>query len=353
MVRTGGNNMFLAIRELLFAKTKYILIGLITTLTVSLIFIVSGLAEGLSADNASSIQGLAADSLVLEAEAEGELGSSFIPMQQAKEIINDQEQEANTLSIQMINATVGGGDKQISLALFATERNGMLMPEVTEGRSPKQVNEVLADESLKQDGIQLGDELQLGEETTYVVAGFTTEQRYSHTPVVFVKSNDLEQVNAVAVKGESVADGAYSTIPKKDALQGIPSYSQEQASLNMMIIFLYVITAFVLAVFFYVMTLQKRDQFGVLKALGANNTYLISGLITQVILLSIVSVGIATAISFGIGALFPADMPFILNMATISQPAIIIIVVSVLGAVVSLYQVIQIDPLEAIEGVAT
>ncbi|NBJ70597.1 MULTISPECIES: ABC transporter permease [Clostridia] len=344
--------MFLAIRELLFAKTKYILISLITTLTVSLIFIVSGLAEGLSADNASSIQGLAADYLVLEAEAEGELGNSFIPMQQAKEIMNDQEQEANTLSVQMMNATIGGGDKQISLALFATERGGMLMPEVMEGRFPKQENEVLADDSLKQEGIQIGDELQLGEKTSYVVSGFTTDQRYSHTPVVFIESEDLKQVNAVAVKGVAVTDGDYSAVPKIDALGGIPSYSQEQASLNMMIIFLYVITAFVLAAFFYVMTLQKRDQFGVLKALGANNKYLISGLITQIILLSVVSVGIATAISFGVGALFPADMPFILNMATIVQPAIIIIVVSVLGAVVSLYQVVKIDPLEAIEGVA-
>ncbi|CDQ41316.1 MULTISPECIES: ABC transporter permease [Virgibacillus] len=346
--------MFLAIRELLFAKTKYILIGLIMVLTASLIFIISGLAQGLSSDNASVIQDLQADALIIEEGAEGEIGNSFIPADEREKMIEAQggNNNASTLAIRMMNTTINDADQQIDIALFATERNGILMPDVAEGMFPQKADEVLADATLKQEGVRLGDQLQVEENTSYTVTGFTADQRYSHTPVVFISNDELEQFNAVAVQGEANTDGSYEVITKETALNGIPSYSQEQASLNMMIIFLYVIAAFVLAVFFYVMTLQKREQFGVLKALGAKSMYLIRGLIGQVILLSLISISIAVVVTFGIGALFPADMPFTLELETMLQPAIIIIVVSTIGAIVSLYQVIQIDPIEAIEGAA-
>lgn len=55
--------MFLAIRELMHAKFRYILIGVIMVLIAMLIFIISGLAKGLSADNASAVQNLQADQI--------------------------------------------------------------------------------------------------------------------------------------------------------------------------------------------------------------------------------------------------------------------------------------------------
>lgn len=55
-------------------------------------------------------------------------------------------------------------------------------------------------------------------------------------------------------------------ITKSDAVSAIPGYKEEQGSLLMMIAFLYVISAFVLAVFFYVITIQKTSQFGILKS---------------------------------------------------------------------------------------
>ena len=64
------------------------------------------------------------------------------------------------------------------------------------------------------------------------------------------------------------------TASKNDIVTNIPGYSEEQGSLTMMITFLYIIAAFVLTVFFYVITIQKVDQFGMLKAIGAKTSYL-------------------------------------------------------------------------------
>ena len=51
----------------------------------------------------------------------------------------------------------------------------------------------------------------------------------------------------------------------------MPGYTEENGTIIMMLAFLIVISAFVIAVFFYVITIQKTQQFGVMKAIGASN----------------------------------------------------------------------------------
>ncbi|MEB9935945.1 ABC transporter permease, partial [Bacillus cereus] len=56
--------MFLALRELKQSKLRYGLIGLIMVLLSFLVLVISGLANGLSYDNASSIQNMEANKFV-------------------------------------------------------------------------------------------------------------------------------------------------------------------------------------------------------------------------------------------------------------------------------------------------
>ncbi len=62
--------MFLALRELKQSKLRYGLIGLIMVLLSFLVLVISGLANGLSYDNASSIQNMEANKFVLADDAE-------------------------------------------------------------------------------------------------------------------------------------------------------------------------------------------------------------------------------------------------------------------------------------------
>lgn len=74
--------MFLATRELFHAKLRYVLIGLIIILVASLIFIISGLAKGLSANNAASLEDMNANYLVMEKDVDHDLGKSQIKQDQ-------------------------------------------------------------------------------------------------------------------------------------------------------------------------------------------------------------------------------------------------------------------------------
>ncbi|GAB3063012.1 ABC transporter permease [Virgibacillus ainsalahensis] len=351
--------MFLAIRELFYAKFRYVLIGLIMVLIALLIFIISGLAQGLSADNASAIQDLEADYILIDPDAELEMTKSFIPKKAQEEVAEiDGVKEAAPLSIRMMNASVNNTEQNEDVALFVTEADGMLIPPVSEGNVMESQNEVIVDDSLKREGVEIGDTLEFGEDSVFTIAGFTENQRYSHTSVVYMDGGESENINVVTIQADEAnideiknkLGSTYDVVTKDEALQGIPSYSQEQASLNMMIIFMFVIAAFVLAAFFYVITLQKRDQFGVLKALGAKTSYLLRNLVGQVVLISFVCIAVAIGLTLGVEALLPEDMPFLLTADEMLETSILILIVSVIGALVSLFQVVKIDPIEAIEG---
>ncbi|GGJ99363.1 ABC transporter permease [Lentibacillus kapialis] len=347
--------MFLAIRELLHTKLRYILIGFIMVLVAMLIFIISGLANGLSADNASSIQDMQADRLVIEKDADQQLTKSILPESALSEVEQAEGvTEAVPLTVHMSGISKEGSEQQHDVAVFGTDLQGMLVPEAIQGKQPADASDVIADESLQQEGMAIGDTLTFsGDNTAYTITGFAENQRFSHTPVIY---RDLhhDKMTAVAIQTDGDTgvnlNESYDVLSKDDVLQGIPSYAQEQASLDMMIVFLFVIAAFVLAVFFYVITMQKKSQFGILKALGVETSYIIRNLLFQMVAISILCIGIAMGITYGIKLILPEDMPFMMETTNMVWVSGLLLVVSVLGSLISLFQVVKVDPIQAIEG---
>lgn len=180
---------------------------------------------------------------------------------------------------------------------------------------------------------------------------------FSHTPVVYVNEDvwgaitqpNQKDYSAIALNTDKEIKNAH-VINKKEVLQSIPGFKEEQGTLTMIIAFLLVIAALLIGVFFYVITLQKTQQLGVLKAIGTKNSYLANSLVVQALFLSVVAMGISIVLVQGLEQILPAGMPFLLTAPMIAQYAAIFIVISILGTLISLYQVLKVDALEAIGG---
>ena len=79
-----------------------------------------------------------------------------------------------TAVIGQLSPIVGSGDHKANVSLFGINKEEFLMPNVTEGRAFKNANEVIADESLKDDGFKIDDELSLSSsEERLTIVGFT------------------------------------------------------------------------------------------------------------------------------------------------------------------------------------
>ncbi|KAI7246828.1 hypothetical protein KC345_g12024, partial [Hortaea werneckii] len=98
-----------------------------------------------------------------------------------------------------------------------------------------------------------------------------------------------------------------------------------------MIVFLFVIAAVVLAVFFYVITIQKTSQFGILKAMGTKMSYLAWSVVGQVMMLSVASLALSLLLTFGMNMGLPDAMPFQLDGQTMILTSLLFIGMSLLG----------------------
>ncbi|MCG8396903.1 hypothetical protein LWS67_09995 [Bacillus atrophaeus] len=116
----GGINGVSCLTRLKHAKLRYFLIGLVKVLIAWLVLSVSGLAKGLSSDNASSIQKMDIDYLVIQIDADNRLVRSILSEGKLKDIRNNTNNEsAAPVGVQMTTFTQKGSSKKIDTTFFS------------------------------------------------------------------------------------------------------------------------------------------------------------------------------------------------------------------------------------------
>ena len=100
----------------------------------------------------------------------------------------------------------------------------------------------------------------------------------------------------------------------------------------MMIYSLFIITAIVLSAFFYVMTIQKISEIGILKAIGISTPHLLISLIVQISVITLIGVIISEALIILVNQILPVTMPFHLEVSNMLVVLIIFLIVGLIGA---------------------
>lgn len=230
-------------------------------------------------------------------------------------------------------------------------------------------NEAVVDNSLIEKGIKLGDELELSISNTKVkVVGFTDNSKFNTAPVIYLNLSDWQlakfqqsdltdtgKISGLVMKNTpssklTLDSDKLSYLPIKKFIQAIPGYAAQTLTFGIMIGFLFVIAAFVIGIFIYVLTLQKRSMFGVMKAEGIPTSYISKSIIAQTFILASVGVAIGLVLTLITAAVLPPAVPYLTNVLFLSGFALVLIAVAILGAVFSVGTITKIDPLTAIGG---
>ncbi len=340
--------MKIAWKEIKKSKARFIILGSIVFLVSFLTFIISGLSNGLSQDNAALIKDMPKGQFYMDDDADETYNLSKIDEDTQDKALKAYK-NATALSIQM-GFLNDPDDKQQSVA-FVTSTDSKLFEDVGEG-------EIILDSSLKDKGIEIGDKLTNNQFSgDFTVKGFVDQKKFSHSPVAYINMENYKEMYRVNemqllfIPGQDKAlsiDGLQA-FSNKDFLNTIPSYSAEQLSLNMIVWFLVVISGMLFGIFFYMMNVQKIGLYGILKAIGVKTGYLFKMMWSQMLLITVIALALSIALSQGFALIAPAGMPFHLTATATAQLTIVFMVIGFIGATLSGIQIKKVEPLQAIQ----
>lgn len=340
--------MNLALKEIKKNKIRFMILGSIVFLISLLTFIISGLANGLSQDNAALIKDLPNGQFYMNADADETYNLSRIDSSLQNKLLNKQN-DAVALSIQM-GFLIDKNGKQQSVA-FVSSTDSKLFKDVKAG-------EIILDRSMKDKGIKVGDILTNNQFSgEFIVRGFVNQKKFSHAPVAFINIVDYKEIyrinemQLVFVPGKDKAQevAGLQSFSKKQFLDTIPSYNAEQMSLNMIVWFLVVISGMLFAIFFYMMNVQKIGLYGILKGIGLKASVLFKIMWTQMLFITIIALGFSVALSQGFNMIAPKGMPFSLTLETTLQLSMVFLMIGFIGATLSGLQIKKVEPLQAIQ----
>ncbi|HCD4747637.1 TPA: ABC transporter permease [Staphylococcus aureus] len=348
--------MFLAWNEIRRNKLKFGLIIGVLTMISYLLFLLSGLANGLINMNKEGIDKWQADAIVLNKDANQTVQQSVF---NKKDIENKYKKQA---TLKQTGEIVSNGHQKDNVLVFGVEKSSFLVPSLIEGHKATKDNEVLADETLKNKGFKIGDTLSLSQSDEKLhIVGFTESAKYNASPVIFTNDATIakinprltgDKINAVVVRDTNWKDKKLNqeleAVSINDFIENLPGYKPQNLTLNFMISFLFVISATVIGIFLYVMTLQKTSLFGILKAQGFTNGYLANVVISQTLILALFGTAFGLLLTGVTGAFLPDAVPVKFDVLTLLVFAIVLMIVSVLGSLFSILTIRKIDPLKAI-----
>ncbi|GJF30793.1 ABC transporter substrate-binding protein [Kitasatospora sp. NE20-6] len=357
--------MFVAWRDLGFARGRFALMGTVVVLITVLVGLVSGLTEGLARGSTSAITGLPADRIAFAAPADG-LGPSFTDSVLPESAWQAWAAEPGVAAAEPLGITTTrarSGPRTAAVSAFGVRPGSPLAPAaVREGTA------VLSAAAADGLAVRPGGRITLAGRpfTVEAVAG---DAAYSHTPVVWTSLADWQAVapgpaepgtraTVVALTTRPGADPAAAdarlgtrTVTRAAALAAIGGFTAENGSLQMVRAFLFAISALVVGAFFGIWTVQRSADIAVLKALGASTGLLLRDALGQALVLLTAGTALGSALAAAVGAAVGGAVPFVLDAATLLGPAAVMVVLGTAGAALSVRRITSVDPLTALGGI--
>lgn len=359
--------MIIAWKEITHHPKKFILIELLIIVMMFMVVFLTGLTNGLGRAVSSQIENYGKVTYLLSSDSEGLITFSTMTDKQLDELKKSNIDTSNGLAIQRASISQLSSDKKEDVTYFAIENGQLLEPKLTSGQGLfDQKNSIVLDQSFEEKGIQIGDVVKdAASKKTLVVSGFAKDAMYGHSPVAFISNATFETLRKESLSSYQWAPQAYLTkkpvkaaqlpegiksFSQKTIISKIPGYAAENMTLTMITWVLLIASSAILGVFFYILTLQKLKQFGVLKAIGMSMTEIAGIQLSQIGILAFLGLGIGVAVATLLAQILPASMPFYLVWSDVFLVTASFFIIAMICGCLTLLKVKQVDPVQVISG---
>ncbi|MHA7304411.1 ABC transporter permease [Arthrobacter sp. TMN-49] len=375
--------MFLAIRDIRFAKGRFALMGAVVALISLLLVLLSGLTAGLGNQSTSAVAQLGEKSgspvnhLVFGAPAKNDATVSFTESQVTESQLHVWAAEPGVRSVVPLGISQsrfqGAGASQgiANVAVFGVGVPAAGTHDAGAGIAPSDISAstvVIGESVAKELSLSTGDAVTIAG-ASLKVSGIVPDQWYSHSSVVWTTlptwkkvahlsdPDQLATVLAVTTEPGATVDtdaanaaAGTSSTTRNGSFAGLGGYKSENGSLLMMQAFLYGISALVIVAFLMVWTVQRTRDIAVLKAMGASGGYLLRDALTQAALVLLAGAGVGGLMGVVGGLLAAQAAPFLLTPATTLLPVLGIVALGLAGAALAVRRVTRVDAMIALGG---
>lgn len=395
--------MFLALRDIVSARGRFSLISFVVGLITVLLVMLTGLTGGLAKHNTSALEALDPERYVFTSDEpsfqESQVTTSDV--QEWQELVDDGSQVTPLGTVQtrleagsamgvavlglpagtkvpapvVSGAGAAGTEIAGATAAGAAAEADSAAPQESREQQDAILGEdgiVVSHEIVAEAGVQPGETVEIGG-VEQPVSAVVADEHYSHQPVVWASTQVWQQISrahddvvgtvlavdtrdrhAGALRDEEWQDAEYQTgdsaATVEDSFSGLAAYQSEQASLQLIQMLLYAISALVTVAFLSVWTIQRSRDLSVLRALGASPGYVWKDAMGQAAVVVGIGVVLGAGVGWAAGVWAGGSVPFDLQWTTIVVPAAGIWVLGMCGALVATRRVKKIDPASALEG---
>lgn len=377
--------MNLAYRDIRHNLFRFLLTCLGLGLLLGVVLAMIGIYKGLVVDALTIARSPAVDVWVVEANTRG-------PFAEASRIPGDTREaiariagvsQAGSITYQTVEADHAGGKLRLYVIGFEPGRPGG-PPTIVEGRHIGRSHfEIVADKAT---GLTLGARVKLGR-NTFEVVGLSRHQVASGgDPAIFMTLLDAQRlqfdlapaaariqiarggggasrdtVNAVIARlqPDASADAVASAIRQWKHLAAITQDAQEliltrslvdraRRQIGLFTSLLLIVSAVIIALIIYTMTMEKLKQIATLKLIGAADRTIIAMIVQQALALGAIGFVIGAALIVNIQDYFPRRV--VLEVDNVMMLGVVVFVVCLLSSGLGVRAALKVEPATALGG---
>ena len=117
-----------------------------------------------------------------------------------------------------------------------------------------------------------------------------------------------------------------------------------------MIAFLMVISLIIIAVFLYILTMQKLPNYAVLRVQGIPSRVLVGATVSQSVLLVVSGLVFGTILTIITALVIPPAIPMAFDIPVLSAVGAGLLVMALIGGLIPIKSVLSVDPVSVIGG---
>lgn len=365
--------MLLARRNLFRDRTRFLLSILGVAVSVGLILLLSGYRAGVYRQASAYLENTPGSVVVAERGIRDFLGTSSVLPADALEAVRSTTGVDRVIPVVSQFVIFDLHDRKDGFFLIGYDPALGGGPwKLVEGREPTADDELVIDRTTaRQHETMIGDQVRLVDRDATVV-GLSDETTFWAGSVAFARISTLESLlrapglrsfvlvtpspgvspetlrNRLAVPGTEVL--LKSDVVANDAKLLARVYD---APIGLMVAIAFVVGVLVVGLVIYTATIERRREYGALKAIGSRNRTLYRVVTIQAVIAAIVGAVVGVALAYGAGAMLMAWRP---QFVVAVEPAAVVIVLAssllmaLLAALIPARSVARLEPAAVFRG---